>query len=120
VPIETMLPAPAQGAVGIETLADNDAIQHILAPLNHKDTFECVMAERAFLAALSADCQSPVAALAIVDGDQIWLRAQIYTLDGVQSENDEIRFARGDSSAPTKLANLLLDRSAPELRSIFG
>jgi hydroxymethylbilane synthase len=120
VPIETMLPAPAQGAVGIETLADNDAIQHILAPLNHKDTFECVMAERAFLAALSADCQSPVAALAIVDGDQIWLRAQIYTLDGVHSEHDEIRFARSDSSAPTKLANLLLDRSAPELRSIFG
>ncbi len=120
VPIETMLPAPAQGAVGIETLIDNVAVQHLLGPINHDDTSHCVKAERAFLAALSADCQSPVAALAQVSGDQIWLRAQIFTLDGVHSESGEIWFARTDFDAPAALAHVLLDRAVSELRRIFG
>ena len=120
VPIETMLPAPAQGAVGIETLIDNQVVQHLLAPINHKDTFDCVMVERALLARLSADCQSPVAALAQIDGDQIWLRAQIFTLDGIHCESGERRFTCGEAEAPAELATQLLDRAAPELRAIFG
>lgn len=120
VPIETMLPAPAQGAVGVETRADDEAVQHLLFPISHLDTIACVLAERAFLAALSADCQSPVAALAQIDGDQIWLRAQIFTLDGLHSENGEIRFEVGDTSTPAILARALLDRSPPELRAVFG
>ena len=120
VPIEIMLPAPAQGAVGIETRADDEAVQRLLSAINHDDTFICVSAERAFLTALSADCQSPVASLAIIERDQIWLRAQIFTLDGVHSESGEMRFARHDHKAPATLARGILDRSPPQLRSVFG
>ncbi|MFM5914751.1 MAG: hydroxymethylbilane synthase [Chakrabartia godavariana] len=110
---DDMLPAPAQGAIGIETHGANDRVQALLAPINDAATFACVMAERAFLATLSADCHSPVAAQArLVDG-QLHIRGEILSPDGALCE-------AGDADDPVALAQALLDRAPPSLRALFG
>ena len=110
---DEMLPAPAQGAVGIEALKSNDRVHALLAPINHGPTFTCVMAERAFLATLTADCHSPVAAQARLDGATLHIRGEILTEDGQLHEADE-------SDDPVALARTLLERAPPALRAIFG
>ena len=110
---EEMLPAPAQGAVGIETRADNARIHALLAPINDADTFACVMAERAFLAELTAGCHSPVAAQArYVDG-KLHIRGEILTEDGALREF-------GEADDPVTLAHSLLNRAPRALRAVFG
>lgn len=113
IPLERMLPAPSQGAIGIETLADNDKMRSLLAPLDDANTSRCVLAERALLAGLLADCRSPVAALArIVDG-ALSIRAEILSEDG-----SECVEAEGDD--PVAMARSLLDRASPALRALFA
>jgi hydroxymethylbilane synthase len=63
VPFDMMLPAPSQGAVGIEVLAENAHARALVSAINHEATCRCVEAERELLAELGADCRSPVAAL---------------------------------------------------------
>jgi len=63
-----MLPAVAQGAIGIECREDDTAIRDMLAPLNHFQSEVCVTAERALLAALGGSCRTPIAGLARVAG----------------------------------------------------
>lgn len=113
IPEDEMLPAPAQGAVGIEAMKANDRVRALLAPINHEPTFTCVMAERAFLATLTADCHSPVAAQARLDGGVLRIRGEILSEDGRLHE-------AGESDDPVALARALLDRAPPALRAIFG
>lgn len=120
IPIETMLPAPAQGAVGIEALAARADMAGWLAAIDHAPTSTAVHAERAFLAALGADCRSPVAALATMEGPRIHLRAEIYSMEGDLAEAGETRFATDEADAPAALARTLLARAAPALRALFG
>ncbi len=80
--IDDMLPAVAQGAVGIEIRSDDDAIREILAPLNCKETEIRTNAERAFLNALDGSCRTPIASLATIDGDRLFLRGEILRPDG--------------------------------------
>lgn len=79
---ETMLPAVAQGAIGIEIRSDDDATRALLAPLNCAETMVRVTAERALLAALDGSCRTPIAALAVLDGDDLHLRAKVLSHDG--------------------------------------
>ncbi|MDF0542578.1 hydroxymethylbilane synthase [Sphingobium sp. H39-3-25] len=118
--IETMLPAPAQGAVGIEALADNGAVRDLLGAISHIDTFDCVMAERALLLALGGTCHSPIAALAVIEGEGIHLRAEILTEAGDEHVTGEARFARDDLAAPAALGRDLLARASPALRALFA
>jgi hydroxymethylbilane synthase len=119
--LDHMLPAPAQGAVGVEARADDAEMRALLAAIDHEATSLCVRAERALLAALSADCRSPVAALAEMAGlDGIRLRAEILSEDGALFEAGETSFALGDADAPAALARLLLDRAPPLLRALFA
>ena len=119
-PLDELLPAPAQGAVGVEARADDGKILGLLAAIDHKPTSLCVRAERALLAALNADCHSPVAALATLSLGQIQLRAEILTEDGADHEEGEIVFPFHEESGPEALARILLDRAAPDLRRLFG
>jgi hydroxymethylbilane synthase len=119
--IEEMLPAPAQGAVGVEARADDAELLALLAAIDHPVTSACVRAERGFLAALGADCRSPVAALAeMATRDAIRLRAEILSEDGALFEAGEVTFALGDADGPAGLARTLLDRAPPTLRALFG
>ena len=63
VPVEQMLPAVAQGAIGVEIRADDQEMAQFLAPLNHEPTALAVAAERVFLARLEGSCRTPIAAL---------------------------------------------------------
>ncbi|CCW16836.1 Porphobilinogen deaminase [Sphingobium indicum BiD32] len=119
IPIDTMLPAPSQGAVGIEALVGNDAVLAALAAINDTDTFDCVMAERAVLMGLGGTCHSPIAALALVDGARLHLRAEIISPDGQETVSEEARIDRQDQDAAQAMGRALLDRASPALRSLF-
>ena len=82
--VEEMLPAVAQGAVGIEIRADDDAVRQRLSPLGDADTRIAVTCERALLAALDGSCRTPIAALAVIEGEALWLRGAVLTPDGSQ------------------------------------
>jgi porphobilinogen deaminase len=75
---EEMLPCVGQGAVGIEVREDDERIAAICERLDHIDTRQCVVAERAFLAAMGGGCQSPVAAYAEVSGSLLEMRAHSF------------------------------------------
>lgn len=111
--IEDMLPAPSQGAIGIETRTDDTRVQKLLEPINHAPTFKCVMAERAFLKELKADCHSPVAAHAQIENGKLFIRGEIFSEDGQLHES-------GRSDDPVQLAQTLLARAKPDLRKVFG
>ena len=72
---EEMLPCVGQGAIGIEIRQSDDRLRSICTRLNDFNTFQCVTAERAFLAAMGGGCQSPVAAYAQVQGANLRMRA---------------------------------------------
>ena len=68
---DTMLPSVGQGALGLVTRRGNDAIEHLIASLDHYRTNRCVTAERAFLRILDGSCRTPIAGLARLASDQI-------------------------------------------------
>jgi hydroxymethylbilane synthase len=82
IPVEEMLPAVAQGAVGIETRADDFTMTRLLAPINHQPTALAVAAERAFLAKLDGSCRTPIAGLAELGDGGLQFRGMILTPDG--------------------------------------
>ncbi|HXF67150.1 MAG TPA: hydroxymethylbilane synthase [Burkholderiales bacterium] len=76
------LPAPGQGAIGIECLARRSDLLELLAPLEHAATARCVAAERAFSRALSGSCNVPLGAYAEMQGGEIRLRGFVGVPDG--------------------------------------
>ncbi len=79
---DEILPAVAQGAIGIERRTDNTEIHAMLSAIADKDTATRLAAERAFLEALDGSCQTPIAGLATLDGDSLTLRGQILRTNG--------------------------------------
>ena len=117
--LDDMLPAPAQGAVGIECRADDDRAAALLGAINHADTFDRVEAERAFTRALGGSCHSPVAALAEVDGDRVILRVEVLSADGADHVTASRAFLRGDRDGPAALAGELLGGAPGSIRRLF-
>jgi hydroxymethylbilane synthase len=119
---ETLLPAAQQGAIGIETLAENTEIRAFFRPLDDPASARCIAAERAFLFALGADCHSPVAALAEIADDAMTLRAQILMPDGSEAITRTAGAHAGDD--PEKIAQdlavALFDAASPALRAPFA
>jgi hydroxymethylbilane synthase len=118
IPTDVMLPAPAQGAVGIEVLAGSTA-HALVEAIDHADTSACVLAERALLARLGADCHSPVAALAALSGETLSLRAELIAEDGTCDVSGSIEGALGDDLG-TALAVDLLTRAPDSVRRLFA
>ena len=106
VPLD-LLPAPAQGAIGVEILAERTDLRELLNAIDHRPTHDAVTTERIFLAALGGDCHSAVAALAS-DGN---VKAEILSADG-----SEIQAGEGE---PEELARRLLAAASPALRAMF-
>lgn len=118
--IDDMIPAPAQGAIGIEARSGDTAVLDLLAAIDHRPTHRAVAAERAFLAALGGDCRSAVAAHAQWQSGRIHFRAEILTADGGEVQSGEIAFAAGDDAAPAQLARALLAKASASLRAMFA
>ncbi len=119
IPLNVMLPAPAQGAVGVECRADDARVRNLLAAIDHPETHACVLAERALLAALKADCHSPVAALAVIEGAILTLTAELFSEDGAEHVHGAIEGAPLDSAIPAALARELLERAPDAVRRLF-
>ncbi|MFC3714527.1 hydroxymethylbilane synthase [Sphingoaurantiacus capsulatus] len=114
IPPELFLPAPAQGAVGIELRANDDVMRAMIAAIDDAPTSAAVGSERALLAALGGSCRSAVAAHAAFTGG---IRAEILLPDG----SERIIAARDstDEAAIRDLAAELLGTASPALRALF-
>lgn len=120
VPVDVMLPAPGQAAIGIECRADDAETRARLERIDVRLTAAAVHAERAFARALGGTCHSPVGALAQLDGDEVHLRAEILSEDGKDRVADEARFAAGDDEAPAALARAMLAGAPDTIRRLFS
>jgi hydroxymethylbilane synthase len=94
------LPAPGQGAMAIEILAERPELRALLAPLNHHATAQAVAAERMVSKTFGGSCQIPLAAFATVEGDAMHIRALVATPDGKRMATAE---ASGATDAPEAL-----------------
>ena len=111
------LPAPAQGAIGIECRTADKPMREWLAAIDHAPTRAQVIAERALLLALGGNCHSPVAVLT-TGSDRLTMRAAIFSPDGAIRIENSAEFEAGDTAAPADLARALLSE-APEAVTAF-
>lgn len=114
------LPAPAQGAIGVECLAANEAVRAWLGAIDHSETRHAVMAERALLKALGGNCHSPIAALTTHDAGLLTLRAAIFSPDGAERVEAAETFAPADEQGPRRLAAHLLTQAGEAIRVHFS
>jgi hydroxymethylbilane synthase len=119
-PLRDLLPAPAQGAIGVEVWTRNAQARGFASAINDRETYICVAAERKFLKGLGGTCHSPIAALATVEDGQVHLHAEILSIDGSEAQRGELRFATGEWDAPLELARELLCNASPSLRALFA
>lgn len=82
--IEEMLPAPGQGAIGIECLESDQSTRSLLAAINHSDTERCVNAERKLLTDLGGGCSMPLGAKATIQNGEVVLVAALFESSGVR------------------------------------
>jgi hydroxymethylbilane synthase len=111
---DDMLPAIAQGAIGVERRGDDTRAAGLLAAIHDAPTGARVAAERAFLGRLDGSCETPIGALAEIDGDQLRLRGEILSEDGALVLTDE---ATGPIASGPDMGNAmalrLLTRAGP-------
>lgn len=117
---DVMLPAPGQGALGVECRADDSDCLASLKLLDDSASRCAVEAERAFARALGGSCHSPVAALATVDRMQVRLRGEILAEDGSARVREETTFSSTHDECPAKLAREMLERAPESIRKLFA
>ncbi|HKL65695.1 MAG TPA: hydroxymethylbilane synthase [Roseovarius sp.] len=111
---EVMLPAVAQGAIGIERREGDTRVAALLEPIHDALTGQRLAAERAFLAALDGSCETPIAGLAEIDGGTLRLRGEILRPDGSESHADDATAPVEDGAAlGAEMAAGLLGRAGP-------
>lgn len=118
--VEEWLPAPAQGAIGVECRTGDAKTRALLAAIDHAPSHTAIMAERALLAALGGNCHSPVAVLSKLCGDRLSLQSVLYSPDGAERVEGSLTFDVGDSSGPARLAGDLLARASGGISAYFG
>ncbi len=112
--VEEMLPAVAQGAIGVQQRIGEDQISELLLAIHDPDTCYRLRAERAFLAGLDGSCQTPIAGLAELSDGELRLRGEILRPDGSESLRDEISGGIGDAERlGSELAARLRGRAGP-------
>jgi hydroxymethylbilane synthase len=114
-PLDLFLPAPSQGAVGIEVRQGDARVRALVAAIDDSATSRAVHAERALLDALGGTCRTPVAALAV--GESI--RAEILSSDGTERHAGERRDPSLEAAA-RDLGRELRGRASPALGCLFG
>lgn len=112
-PINYLLPANGQGAVGIECRTNDHQMQALLTALEHPPTRFCVLAERAMNRRLEGGCQVPIAAYATLADQQLTLQGLVGSLDGQQVLRAQLQGSMLDAeSLGIRLAEQLLERGA--------
>lgn len=103
---DLILPAVGQGAIGIESRADDKTLSELLAPLEDKNSRICIEAERAMNLALQGGCQVPIACLSQLENDSLTLRGLVGQIDGSEMIKAEIT---GHSTQAEALGRQLAD-----------
>ena len=80
--LEWMIPAPAQGAIMVTALEEDDAIREICKELNHEETEICTSIERQFLNLLEGGCTAPIGALAFINEEEVHFKGILLSPDG--------------------------------------
>lgn len=115
-PLDVMLSAVGQGALGLETRKDDQVTREAVAKLNHPMVYRAVTAERGFLNETRAGCTAPVAAHATVTGDQLQLEGAILSPDGQQKIRQTISGAAQDAETlGRQLARQILEQGGRQL-----
>ncbi|MCW5724267.1 MAG: hydroxymethylbilane synthase [Maricaulaceae bacterium] len=116
--IDEFLPAAGQGVIGLVARADDAEAIEIASLLNHFPSAVALAAERAVMRALDASCRTPVAAYALIQNEEIWLRAEALTPDGARRWRREGRTPLGANAMET--ADKLGLRVGAQLRADGG
>jgi hydroxymethylbilane synthase len=112
---EDMLPAVAQGAIGIERRGDDTRAAMMLEAIHHGPTGQRLAAERTFLAHLDGSCETPIGGLADLDGGSIRLRGEILRTDGTEVYADDMNGAIEDGAKMGReMAAKLLAQAGPD------
>lgn len=116
--VEDMLPAVAQGAIGIERRMDDMRVAEMLSAIHHTKTGQRLAAERAFLAALDGSCETPIAGLAELDGNTLRLRGEVLRPDGSETIGDAQSCTIDDGAELGRdMAQSLLSQAGPDFFS---
>ncbi|MCT8972359.1 hydroxymethylbilane synthase [Microbaculum marinisediminis] len=92
-------PALGQGAITVETRADDARVIPLIAAIDHAPTAAALTCERAFLAVLDGSCRTPIAGHAVIDGDRLRFRGLVLSPDGTQEFEAIAAGAAGDAEA---------------------
>ena len=111
---DEMLPAVAQGAIGIERRADDTNTAAMLEAIHHTETGQRLAAERAFLATLDGSCETPIAGLAELNGTTLRLRGEVLRPDGSEKIADDRSAPIADAPEMARdMAQALLKQAGP-------
>lgn len=112
--MDVMLPAVAQGAVGVEHRENDTDMGDMLSSLHDHETATCVAAERAMLAALDGSCRTPIAGLATLAGSELQLTGLVASPDGKTVYRETHNGKAADAKEiGTALGNRLKDMAGP-------
>lgn len=114
--VNDMVPGVGQGAVGVQTRIDDEATNKIVKLISHKETFDAVTAERAFLNELDSGCQFPVGAYARAEGDNLKMTGFVGSDDGEEVYREKIEGPVSDAEQlGRRLAQSFIKQGAQEL-----
>ena len=119
-PIETMLPAVGQGALGLEIRESDDDLRAVLSKLNHAPTAAEITAERSFLRHLGGGCLMPIAAFGKLEGDMLTLEGLVASPDGKSLIRDKVRGSIVEAAELGKiLAEIILEKGGKRLLNLM-
>jgi hydroxymethylbilane synthase len=111
-PLDLMLPAPAQGALALQVRVEDETLRATLAGVDHAPTRTAVEAERRLLRRLGGGCLAPLGALGEVDGDRLRLRAAYEAPSGA--------YVRAEATGAASDADAMIDEVADAIASALG
>jgi len=120
-PVELMLPAVGQGALGLQIRKTDTELAKVVAKLNHAPTAAEITAERSYLRALGGGCRLPIAAFCKLEGTQLTLEGLVAAPNGISIIRDKVRGAAEEAEElGTKLANIIMEKGGKKLLNLVS
>ena len=118
-PIELMLPAVGQGALGLQIRKTDSELLKVLSKLNHPPTATEVTAERSYLRALGGGCRLPIAAYGLIEGQRLTLQGLVAAPNGTSVIRDKVWGALDEAEElGKKLANMIMEKGGKQLLNL--
>jgi hydroxymethylbilane synthase len=118
-PVELILPAVGQGALGLQIRKADSDLAGVLARLNHAPTAAEITAERSYLRALGGGCRLPIAALGLLEGRQLSLEGLVAAPNGASVIRDRVRGSIEEAEElGTRLADMIMEKGGKQLLNL--